>query len=209
MDDKQNILLDTNQEVPKFFKILLEKCIEENCEFIIASIPITFIIYFIIPKNNIIFVKLKDIQIENRYYIIILFFMILCIFISIKNIITFLKNTINKKSNKKYEKEIEELWSDVDKMLAKDYELLLDFIASENKPYYITNKEIKTPLLSSDWVYEKELSFRDPSDRAYTINVEYEYDGDFKIYKYILKDDKYNLLKYSFNKYNRISHFKR
>lgn len=209
MSDKQDTPLDFEQRLNELFKIILEKCIEENLGSIFASLPITFIVYFIIPKNNIIFVKLKDIQIENRGCIIILFFIILCIFISIKNIIFNFGKIINEKSNKKYEKEIEDLWSDVDKMSAKDYELLLDFIASENKPYYITNKEIKTPLLSSDWVYEKELSFRDPSDRAYTINVEYEYDGDFKIYKYILKDDKYNLLKYSFNKYNRISHFKR
>lgn len=124
----------------------------------------------------------------------------------------------NKKCLRKIHKEerlkmnknvLEGIWTHVDSMSTRDYELLMDFVINGNKPYVASGFFCGNSLLNSGWVHKtlfKEDEKISSSEEVlpnlnvipYCIPVQYQY---------ILKEDIYQILKYSQDKYGRISHF--
>lgn len=111
--------------------------------------------------------------------------------------------------------QVEKLWEDVDRMTPEDRALLLQFIKSNNAPYAENRSVYRcgNSLLTSEWVISadvytgRELPCLGPSGKP----VE-NLPKELQTYKetvtqYKLRDDVFNFLKYSYEKYGRISHF--
>ena len=118
----------------------------------------------------------------------------------------------------KLEKEVlEKLWSSVDAFNQDDRKVLHEFLESQNAPierssgiHYCGNS-----LFNSDWLVSTEeyretepVSFNPPKKKgAVTLNVFDTYSTRTVIKKYKLREDIYNVLRYSMDKYGKISHF--
>lgn len=140
-----------------------------------------------------------------------------------KYICSFFKNKIAKKRKQKKEEEeqekekMEDLWDYVDSLSPQDQCYLMEFLKTNNKP--IEMREVAPNRLLSDsdnvaCTEKKQASALDPSRKI-------EFEGDsmcipngisfmedeppVKLYR--LKDDFFNLLKCSYEKYHKISHF--
>ncbi|EQG49892.1 hypothetical protein QIY_3436 [Clostridioides difficile DA00141] len=113
-----------------------------------------------------------------------------------------------------WQQSLEFLWTDVDNLSSSDYKLLLRFIKNENQPYCSSGTPMGHCLLNSDWVHKtvskpaKRVLIKSnqrTSSKAIPIPV---YETISETYQYILREDIYQMLKYSYEKYGKISHFK-
>ena len=118
----------------------------------------------------------------------------------------------------KLEKEVlEKLWSSVDAFNQDDRKVLHEFLESQNAPierssgiHYCGNS-----LFNSDWLVSTEeyretepVSFNPPKKKGVvTLNVFDTYSTRTVVKKYKLREDIYNVLRYSMDKYGKISHF--
>ncbi len=124
----------------------------------------------------------------------------------------------------KLEKEtMEKLWSEVDALNPDDRKTLKEFVASGNTPIERSSgsRYFGNSLFNSNWIIsteeyvdeekrEEQVHIDLPKKRkgqVMTVNIMDMYDTKTIIVKYKLCDDIYNLLKYSMEKYGRISHF--
>lgn len=139
-------------------------------------------------------------------------------------IVSELKKWIEEKDYQKKRKEyfdeqlnesLEYVWSKVDGFSENDYKLLIDFIKNQNEPIIKEESYNKGDwLLSSDWVhktfYEQGQVYTERSKPTSpnAIGITRTRVTPDK-YQYKLKKDIYKLLKYSFDKYGQISHFKK
>lgn len=127
-------------------------------------------------------------------------------------------------SDIKLEKEaMEKLWSEVDALSPDDRKALKEFIASGNAPIEKSSgsRYFGNSLFNSNWIVSTEeyveeekatepVHFELPKKRkgqVMTVNIMDMYDTRTVIVKYKLRDEIYNLLKYSMEKYGKISHF--
>ena len=121
-------------------------------------------------------------------------------------------------SDVKLEKEVlERLWSSVDAFNQDDRKVLREFLESQNAPierssgtHYYGNS-----LFNSDWLVSTEeyretepISFNPPKTKGVvTFNVFDTYTTRTVVTKYKLREDIYNALRHSMDKYGKISHF--
>lgn len=108
---------------------------------------------------------------------------------------------------------LEALWTRVDEMSSVEKEHLKYFINNNNKP--LLDRNISYPyehLLNSDWVHKTQYTGNKLisrkvniiNDNGQTEAKEFTYSVK---YQYILKEPIYKILKYSWERYGRISHF--
>ena len=118
----------------------------------------------------------------------------------------------------KLEKEVlEKLWSSVDGFNQDDRKVLREFLESQNAPierssgtHYYGNS-----LFNSEWLVSTEeyretepVSFNPQKTKGVvTFNVFDTYSTRTVVTKYKLREDIYSALKYSMDKYGKISHF--
>lgn len=122
--------------------------------------------------------------------------------------------------NAKKEKEfLESLWTLIDEMSQEDYNYLMKFIKSNNSPIEIVNTFYSCGcLFNSDYI--NVTTKRQSEEKLEAINYSNPKNGAVKIpidrgmfmpaiKQYKLKPDFYDILKYSYETYGRISHFSR
>lgn len=118
----------------------------------------------------------------------------------------------------KLEKEVlEKLWSSVDAFNQDDRKVLHEFLESQNAPIerYSGIHYCGNSLFNSDWLVSTEeyretepVSFNPPKKKGgVTLNVFDTYSTRTVIKKYKLREDIYNVLRYSMDKYGKVSHF--
>jgi hypothetical protein len=158
------------------------------------------------------------IKLGNTLFLILLF----CIAFVFIEFIIFIINRLKSFNEKRREEtmyvgwnikeQLEQMWKYVNGLSPADRKLLDEFIKSDNKPY-IENGNIfhsGNTLLTSELVHKRRISKNsDESQISYTNNdLKFAmYEGMNSKTEYVLKDEVYKLLKYSKEKYGRISHF--
>jgi hypothetical protein len=179
----------------------------------VLSIIVMILLFFIIPSDNEMLIKLG-----NTLFLILLF----CIAFVFIEFIIFIINRLKSFNEKRREEtmyvgwnikeQLEQMWKYVNGLSPADRKLLDEFIKSDNKPY-IENGNIfhsGNTLLTSELVHKRRISKNsDESQISYTNNdLKFAmYEGMNSKTEYVLKDEVYKLLKYSKEKYGRISHF--
>lgn len=127
------------------------------------------------------------------------------------------ENTRKKEYQESEMKEIlENVWTLVDRMMPQDREMLMEFLKNNNSPICVKGELSSNCLLTSSYVVSTVV----PNDEKVTLNdpsgILDKKEGKIFIPKmsfgiqkrhYILRDDFYKILKYSYEKYGRISHF--
>ena len=117
-----------------------------------------------------------------------------------------------KHKERELNEKLETLWSLVDNCSKEEQQLLMEFIKNKNKPI-IREETYNHKILNSDLVHktihkaqETQTVCTKPKS-PYAIGISRtEYTRPE--YKYILKEDVYELVKESWKRYERISHFK-
>jgi hypothetical protein len=179
----------------------------------VLSIIVMILLFYIIPSDNEMLIKLG-----NTLFLILLF----CIAFVFIEFIIFIINRLKSFNEKRREEtmyvgwnikeQLEQMWKYVNGLSPADRKLLDEFIKSDNKPY-IENGNIfhsGNTLLTSELVHKRRISKNsDESQISYTNNdLKFAmYEGMNSKTEYVLKDEVYKLLKYSKEKYGRISHF--
>lgn len=185
----------------------------------VMAVVLTFITFLAVSPDLFIIRKLGNTMFSVFSFCV--WFLILVLFKFVLNgVFKFFYTQRNKRCLRKIHKEerlkmnknvLEGIWTQVDSMSTRDYELLIDFIINENQPYVASCSFCGNSLLNSGWVH-KTLVKEDEK-----ISSSEEFLPNFKVipycvsvrYQYILKEDIYQILKYSQDKYGRISHFNR
>lgn len=186
----------------------------------VLTVIMAFLTYYKVPSDNPMLIKFSTIGFSVFVF---------CVWFIIIEIIKIIWNSIRRKSSEihrdayyskenqaKTEKVLEMFWNRIDAMDPRDYRLLIEFIKNGNKPHYEAGFICGESLLTSDWVYRNQLDLSEKVIIDTEMNVS-DGKGGFHIkpttfiakYQYKLKDDIYHILKYSYEKYGRISHFER
>ena len=127
-----------------------------------------------------------------------------------------LKQYYNQSAAKNEKKDMEELWTAVDKFDPEDRKLLHDFLESDNAPITCSsgNRYFGHSLLTSNWVVSTEEYGEEEQPiilseklKGKAIPIGAMSAGRAIVVKYKLHDDIYSALKYSKEKYGKISHF--
>lgn len=127
-----------------------------------------------------------------------------------------LKQYYNQNAIKSEKKNIEELWTAVDKFNPDDRKLLQEFLESSNAPITRSsgNRYFGNSLLASNWVVSTEEYGEEEQPiilseklKGKAIPIGAMGAGRAIVVKYKLHDDIYSALKYSKEKYGKISHF--
>lgn len=179
--------------VADFLKLFLEKYFI----FSVISIVLTTLTFLLFPSDFFLIQKLGDIRATVTIF---------CIWFLIEYFIfstfEYFNKCISSFKNKKYlkqlelerEKEIlEKIWTKVDSLSHRDYEILMKFIRNGNKPHLARETShywYGDNLFNSGWLHKSTCSQGVST-------------------QYILKDDIYQILKYSQEQFGRISHFKK
>ena len=116
---------------------------------------------------------------------------------------------LESQENAKEKMALNELWRQVDALFPDDRELLKKFLDSGNSPYIENTNVFRSPghLLNSEWVVSSVVK-TEPETIVRTgkgIPVGQMIGREMKQYK--LREEIYNALKYSRDKYGRISNF--
>lgn len=111
---------------------------------------------------------------------------------------------------------LENVWTLVDRMIPQDRKILMEFLKNNNAPICVKGELGGNCLLTSNYVVSTVV----PNDRKVTLNDPSGVLGkkggrvfipemSFGIQKrqYKLRDDFYQILKYSYDNYGHISHF--
>lgn len=127
-----------------------------------------------------------------------------------------LKQYYNQNAIKSEKKNIEELWTAVDKFAPDDRKLLQEFLESDNAPITRSSgtRYFGHSLLASNWVVSTEEYGEEEQPiilseklKGKAIPIGAMSPGRAIVVKYKLNDDIYSILKYSKEKYGKISHF--
>ncbi|AKP44304.1 TPA: hypothetical protein P1M42_000229 [Clostridioides difficile] len=203
-----------SEKLLDLLKIFLEKYLVPT----VIAIVFSFIAYYVTPTDNKLLVKFTI-----WGYAVFLF----CVWFLIIELVIWLVQKIQyhnyskgveqrnkQRQAEEWQQSLEFLWTDVDNLSSSDYKLLLRFIKNENQPYCSSGTPMGHCLLNSDWVHKtvskpaKRVLIKSnqrTSSKAIPIPV---YETISETYQYILREDIYQMLKYSYEKYGKISHFK-
>ena len=194
-------------------KIFLEKHIYPTVIAVVAAI----VTILFLPENNIAILKIGKIGVGVLSFCLAFLLVELLIWCYI-----IIKKRLDNKKNQAYLEEtsqflelqnLEKIWRQVDRMTPEDKELLMGFIKTNNTPierssatYYAQGS-----LLSSDWVvssvknsYEEPVIV--PEDKIGKI-IPVRLSETVTVTQYKLKQSYFELLKYSLEKYGKISNF--
>lgn len=189
----------------------------------VTAIVLTFITFLAVPSDLFIIKKLGNTMFSvfsfcSWFLILELFkfiFKSIVQFFNVKRKQRYLRKSRKEETLKVNKELLERLWTEVDSMSPRDYELLMSFITNGNQPYVTASIFCGSCLLNSEWVHkslckeEERVSIPGrTSSNSNEIPLERYADVQAK-YQYILKDEVYQILKYSQDKYGRISHFNR
>lgn len=177
--------------------------------YLISSIFATilsFITFYITPETYNLLIKFG-----LKGYCVFVFLVWFLIVLGIKQLCSKISNIVytfksNKYLNSQNEKEnkiaLELLWTYVDKLSIDDYKLLIQFIDTNNQPHVTSGIACGNCLLNSDWVHKTQIEGEQFKGR----NL---YETSSIKTAYILHDDIFQALKYSKEKYGKISHITR
>lgn len=183
----------------------------------LISVFLTFITYFFLDDELLIIKKF------GQFWSVV--FIFICWLLIIEIVVIIWKKTKKfyiKKVNKKYRevqvkkenKEIlEMLWNRVDEMSQPEKDDLMYFLNNNNKPLLKGNVSYSYDhLLNSEWVHKSVYSGNEQITEQVNVirnggNTAVEEFTYTPRYQYILKEPIYEILKYSIEKYGRVSHF--
>lgn len=204
-----------SEKLLDLLKIFLEKYLVPT----VIAIVFSFITYFITPTDNKLLLKFTiwgyAVFLFCVWFLCIEFVIWLVQKIQYHNYSKGMEQRNKQRQASELQEDLEWLWSEVDSFSASDYKLLLKFVKNENKPYVSSGTVYGDCLLNSKWVHktvskpEKRVliqSQRNPSSKAIPIPA---YETVSATYQYILNNDIYRLLKYSYETYGKISHFEK
>jgi|GEM_PF-2860738 len=179
------------------------------------SIIVTILVYSITPADNSILFS-----VGSTFFLILIF----CITFLIVKFLMVLFRWVNKKryafSNKKekaeyvgmdFRNKLEQTWTYIDSLTPSERKLIEKFIESDNKPYVENGNVYHTfdAFLNSDLIHKRQM-YRDSNDSieyVTSVNIHNMFENNNLYSEYVLNDDFYKLLKYSKEKYGKISHF--
>lgn len=205
------------EKLADVIKIFLEKYFLST----IISVAATIVIVAIRPNTFQIAEKTNEIL----YFILVfclVFLLVLLIGKTSKMIRSNIRNSTARKEHDKYienenRKALETLWTFVDKLSATDKQALLDFLKSNNAPFessahyfgdsIFLNDKIMCETIVGTVPEEFEAPIRNPNLSGHIVMPIERHIMQIPVKKYKLKDEFFALLKYSYQKYNRISHF--
>ena len=189
---------------------VLKDLLEKHLFPFIASIALAIALIIIIPADFWVIVK-----IGKMAFGALVFCIAFLIIHGISYLFKFIQAKKRKKENELYLKQakeqeelrkMEEIWHMVDAMSPEERQLIKQFIESNNEPYVEDGMAFRfTPhLLNSNWV----VSTTVPQN----LDQDMHYDSEVMIYsglarQYKLKEDVFKMLKYSYEKFDKISHF--
>lgn len=201
-------------------KMFLEKYLIPT----VLSVVLTFVTYYKTPEDFSMLVKFT--VVGYCVFAFCIWFLVIYAFIwIIKAFIKGIKAIKEKVDEKEYvnksllqdeSRVLEQLWTDVDGLSVSDYKLLVKFLETGNKPHYTAGTVYGNCLLNSEWVHcsqvreEKQVPIKvAPSpNKGNRIMLPMQETISAK-YQYILRQEIFELLKYSQEKYGKISHFER
>lgn len=203
-----------SEKILDLLKVFLEKYLIPT----VVAVVFSFITYYLTPANNKLLVKFTV-----GGYAVFLF----CIWFLIIELVIWLVQKIQyhnyskdieeqskQREAEEWKRNLEMLWTEVDQFSPNDYKLLLRFIKNRNEPYYSSDTYMGFSLLNSEWVHKSESRpakqvlikpNRGSSSKAILLPAYETIPGK---YQYVLRDDIYQILKYSYENYGKISHFK-
>lgn len=203
-------LLDT-------LKIFLEKYFIPT----IIAVALTFITYYKTPADNALLAKLNT----TGFYVLVfcLWFLLIVLIIRVIDKVKEFSVSIKDKKNQKalikqeYDKTIDLLWTEVDKLSLKDYRQLLEFIDNENKPISVPGLDFQQTFLNSSWFHRTEIEASKQVPISFVRNGNAPsnfipvpaYETIPAKYQYVLKNEIYELIKYSLDNYGKIGHIQR
>jgi hypothetical protein len=186
----------------------------------VLSIIIGILSVGLVPKDNLLLLRVGDsifgLLIGCIAFVLIEF--IIWIFKLIQNHLEHIENSQARIEENKFNEmqSLENLWSFVDKLSISDYDYLINFLKSNNKPIVFSNRIFLSESLFNTQYVEVSICRSDnknPNNANNEISLNttafnlFELSGTKKQYR--LTSDFFNLLKYSYEKYNKISHFER
>lgn len=201
-------------------KMFLEKYLIPT----VLSVVLTFVTYYKTPEDFNMLAKFTIVGycvfVFCIWFLLIFFaiWLVKFIFNGIKGLLKKANENekLNQMQSQDEEKALEVLWGYVDKLSIQDYKLLMKFLETENQPYCDSGTYFGECLLNSDLVHrslveeEKQEAIKSaPSSNAGNRIMFPIYETIPAKYHYILRKEIYEMLKYSQEKYGRISHFKR
>jgi len=145
---------------------------------------------------------------------------------ALREIFKIIKNMYYKHQNKvlkrkrieeENKKSCENLWEIIDNMSIQDYEYLLELLKTNNEPITVRG-DFFGGLFSTNWVHQTIIKTAEERDEYSPITNLPKGSIGFSIphriivpatKQYILKDDIYKLLRYSYDNYGKISNFSR
>ncbi|PWJ47791.1 hypothetical protein [Faecalicatena contorta] len=207
------------EKLVDILKIFLEKYFIPT----IIAVVLSFVTYYITPEDNAVLIKFGVMGFSVCCFLIwfLIVEMVMGIF---KGIISAVNRKIKGEKRQIYENDrierenkeiLEVLWTRVDEMNARDYQLLVEFINNGNQPHYEAGQYFGDCLLNSDWVHktvvqaEKQVPIKIERSSMEGIHRFPIYETISARYQYVLKDELYKALKYSMDKHGKISHFER
>ena len=201
-------------------KVFLEKYFIPT----ILSVILTFVTYYKTPEDFNMLVKFT--VVGYCVFAFCIWFLLIFIIMSVgKGIANFLKEIkykadaqayLHKSKLKDEAKILEQLWTDVDGLSVADYKLVMQFLETGNKPHYTAGTVCGNCLLNSEWVHcsrvkeDKKVQIEiTPSLNKRNGEAVPKYETFSARNQYILRQEIYELLKYSQEKYGKISHFEK
>ena len=189
---------------------VLKDILEKHLIPFIASVALAIISIIITPSDFWMIIKIGKIA-----FAIVVFCIAFLIIHGISYLFKFIQAKKRKKENELYLKQVQEqeelrtlekTWCEIDAMSQEERRLIKQFIETNNKPYIEEGMVFRftNHLLNSDWVVSTTL--------PQNVDQDMHHDSDVMIYsgvarQYKLKEDVFKILKYSYEKYGKISHF--
>ncbi len=197
------------EAIGNFFKTFAEKHLIPS----VISLAAGFIAVLALPEDSWMIAKISKVGVGILAFALCFLLVELIIFVAKK----VFKKASERKSDKKYQKQkeketIEQLWSDVDSLSPGDRALLHKFLETNNEPIENESNVWFSPgsLLASDWVVSTIVPYHFENEET-EITKEHGIPITHFINqgtaKYKLKDDLFQLLKYSMEKYGKTSNF--
>ncbi|WP_302424719.1 hypothetical protein [Holdemanella biformis] len=203
-------LLDT-------LKIFLEKYFIPT----IIAVVLTFITYYKTPADNALLTRLTTTGFG--VFVFCLWFLLIVLIIwgidKVKGFWASIKDKKHQEALAKQEndKAIDFLWTEIDKLSLKDYKQLLEFVDNENAPITVSGIDFQQPFLNSNWFHRTEIEASKQVPISFVRNENTSsnfiplpaYETIPAKYQYVLKDEIYELIKYSLDNYGKIGHIQR
>lgn len=180
----------------------------------IISLVAGLVTVLVLPENNLMIKKLNKVGVGILAFAICFLVIELIVFFVIK-----IRDRISlSKASKKYQiarekEDIETLWENVDRLSPDERAILHKFLETNNKPIKRASSHFYSydSLFSSDWVVSTTVPFQfeneDEGNNIIPPNIPPHRFYDDGATQYKLKDDFYEFLKYSKERYGKISNF--